>query len=262
MFLVLKLVLTPLLTWLLTLAARRWGQRVSGIVTGLPLNSGPISFLFALQYGNQFAAQAAVGSMGGMAAIAAFALTYAHLAKRAPWYLCAPLALAIYFLGIFALDVTKPSLAVTFVLTTIALALTIRLMPRLEKIAVTITPPRWDLPMRLISATMFVLLITALGDILGPRLGGLVSTFPIFATVMTVFAHRHQGASAAIQWLRGSLFGMYATVAFYVVIGTLVTQLPIYVTYPLAIAAALTVNGLMLHFTRADSRDQAQSGSA
>lgn len=104
--------------------------------------------------------------------------------------------------------------------------------------------------MRLFTATAFVLLITALGDVLGPRLGGLASTFPIFATVMTVFAHRHQGAPAAIQWLRGSLFGMYATVAFYVVIGTLVTQLPLYLTYPLAIIAALTVNGLMLHLTR------------
>lgn len=132
MLVVLKLVLTPLLTLLLTLAARKWGQRVSGIVTGLPLNSGPISFLFALQYGNAFAAQAAVGSMGGMAAIAGFALTYAYLAKRAPWYLCAPIALAVYFLGIYALDVTKPSLAFTFIFTTLALALTIRLMPRVE----------------------------------------------------------------------------------------------------------------------------------
>jgi hypothetical protein len=250
MLLVLKLVLTPLLTLLLTLAARKWGQRVSGIVTGLPLNSGPISFLFALQYGTNFAAQAAVGSMGGMAAIAGFALTYAYLAKRAPWYLCAPFALGIYFIGIYLLDLTKPSLALTLVVTTIALALTIRLMPHAENFSGTIQAPRWDLPMRLITATAFVLIITALGDLLGPRLGGLVSTFPIFATVMTVFAHRHQGAAAAMQWLRGSLFGMYATVAFYVVIGTLVTQLPLIVTYPLAIAAALSVNGLMLHFTR------------
>lgn len=250
MLLVLKLFLTPVLTLLLTLAARKWGQRVSGIVTGLPLNSGPISFLFALQYGADFAAQAAVGSMGGMAAIAGFALTYAYLARRVAWYVCAPLALGIYFAGIFVLDVTKLSLLATLLLTVTVLAIAIRLMPRSDNIAEKLEPPKWDLPMRLITATAFVLLITALGDILGPRLGGLVSTFPIFATVMTVFAHRHQGAGAATQWLRGSLFGMYATVAFYVVVGTMVTQLPLFVTYPLAIAAALTVNGLMLHFTR------------
>lgn len=250
MLLALKLVLIPVLTLLLTLAARRWGQRVSGIVTGLPLNSGPISFLFALQYGTNFAAQAAVGSMGGMAAIAGFALTYAYLARRAPWFLCAPVALAIYFVGILVLDFTKPSLLTTLVFTVLVLALAIRLMPRVQELAGAIQAPKWDLPMRLVTATAFVLLITALGDILGPRLGGLVSTFPIFATVMTVFAHRHQGASAATQWLRGALFGMYATVAFYVVVGTLVTEFPLYLTYSLAIAAAVTVNLLMLHFTR------------
>lgn len=250
MLLALKLFLTPVLTLLLTLAGRKWGQRVSGIVTGLPLNSGPISFLFALQYGTDFTAQAAVGSMGGMAAIAGFALVYAHLARRGAWYISAPVALAIYFAGIFALDASKLSLLPTLLLTVIALAAAVRLMPRTEPIAEGVKPPKWDLPMRLISATAFVLLITALGDILGPRLGGLASTFPIFATVMTTFAHRHQGAPAAIQWLRGCLMGMYATVAFYTVIGTLVTILPLLATYALAIVAALLVNGLMLHFTR------------
>lgn len=255
MLLALKLVLTPVLTLLITLAARRWGQRVSGIVTGLPLNSGPISFLFALQYGTNFAAQAAVGSMGGMAGIAGFALTYAYLARRAPWFFCAPIALGVYFAGILALDLTKPSLLTTFVLTVVVLALAIRLMPRIQELPEAIESPKWDLPMRLISATTFVLLITTLGDILGPRLGGLISTFPIFATVMAVFAHRHQGASAAMQWLRGMLYGMYATIAFYAVVGTMVTQLPLYLTYPLAIAAAVSVNLLMLHFSRQPIRE-------
>ena len=250
MLFILKLLLTPILTLLITLAARRWGQRVSGIVTGLPLNSGPISFLFALQYGTTFAAQAAVGSMGGMAAIAAFALVYAHLARRASWFVCASAAIVVYFAGIFLLELTRPSLLVTFAATVTILFLISRLLPRTEKIVENIQPPKWDLPMRLITATAFVFLITALGEILGPRLGGLVATFPIHATVMAVFAHRQQGASAAIQWLRGFVNGAYAAVAFYIVVGGLVTQLPIYLTYLLAIAAALSTNGFILHLTR------------
>ncbi|MBI4675662.1 MAG: hypothetical protein HY741_28800 [Chloroflexi bacterium] len=250
MLLVLKLVLTPLLTLLLTLAGRKWGERVSGIVTGLPLNSGPISFLFALEYGTEFTAQAAVGSMGGMAAISAFALVYAYLARRWTWYVCAPAALAVFFVVVFVLDATELSLALTLVLTVGSLALAGFLMPHSEIFAEPLAPPRWDLPMRLISATAFVLLITALGQVLGPRLGGLASTFPIFATVMTVFAHRHQGAPAAIQWLRGCLAGISATVVFYLSISLTINGLPLLATYALAIGAALAVNAFMLHRTR------------
>jgi hypothetical protein len=250
MLFALKLFLTPVLTLLLTLAGRKWGQRVSGIFTGLPLNSGPISFLFALEYGNEFAAQAAVGSMGGMAAISAFVFVYAFLARRAAWYICAPLALAAFFVEVLVLDATKPGLLPTLLLTALQIALVIRLLPQTGIVAKGIQPPKYDLPLRLVSATTFVLLITALGEILGPRLGGLAATFPIFATVMSVFAQRHQGAPAAMQWLRGFANGMYASVAFYLVVHTGMTTQPLFVTYAAAIAAALIVNGLMLHWTR------------
>ncbi len=255
MLFALKLFLTPILTLMLTLAGRKWGQRVSGVLTGLPLNSGPISFLFALEYGTDFAAQAAVGSMGGMAAIAFFALVYAHLARRAAWYICAPFAIAAFFAVIAILQITAPTLLVTFIVTTATLVIIKRWMPHTENFVETIQPPKWDLPMRLITATVFVLLITALGEILGPRLGGLAATFPIFATVMSVFAHRHQGSAAAIQWLRGFLSGAFAAVAFYIVIGTIVIQVPLYVSYPLAIAAALGTNLFMLHWTRVPIQD-------
>lgn len=251
MLLILKLVLTPVLTLLLTFAGRRWGERVSGIVAGLPLNSGPISFLFALEYGNEFAAQAGIGSMGGMAGIAAFALVYAHMARRYAWYVCAPLAIAVFFVLLFALDATDWALLPTVTFTLASLLLAQRFAPRTQRIAEPLKPPRWDLPLRLVSATAFVLIITALGTVLGARLGGLAATFPIFAVVMTVFAHRHQGAEAAIQWLRGILAGLYAAVAFYIVISLAMDALPLLATYALAILAALGVNGFTLHRTRA-----------
>ena len=250
MLLALKLVLTPFLILTLTLTGRRWGQTISGWMAGLPLNSGPISFLFALEYGPNFAAQAAVGSMGGMAALAVYALAYSLIALRAPWYISAPLAVLVYFVGVVLLNVAAVPLVPTLVMAVAALAASLWLAPRPPLAVPPVTLSRWDLPARIIVATLFVLGITALGEILGPRLGGLASTFPIFATVLSSFAQRQQGPYAAIQWLRGILIGMYATVAFYLVIALGVNSLPLAVIYALAIAAALAVNTLTFRHAR------------
>lgn len=256
--LVLKLILTPLLMLSLTLAGRRWGQTVSGIFAGLPLNSGPISFLFALQYGTTFAAEAAVGSMGGMIAVGAFAIVYATLTRRFGWIICVTLAEAAYFAVIYALNVLSLPLTATLVLTVSILLLFLWRMPPRAPAVFAPELGKWDLPARIVVATLFVLIITALGDILGPQLGGLISTFPIFATVLAVFTHRQLGASAAAQWLRGTIVGMFSTVAFYVVVGYLVTTLPIYLTYSLAVLAALSTSAINLILLRREPSTSAQ----
>ncbi len=250
MILVLKLIMTPILMLSLTLAGRKWGHTVSGLFAGLPLNSGPISFLFALEYGTPFAAQAAVGSMGGMIAVASFAFVYASLARRFAWHICIVCAELAYFSIVVVLNTLALALLPTILITTLALLALLWRMPPHNAGDANIRLGRWDLPARIIVATGFVVGMTALGEILGPQLGGLASTFPIFATVLSVFAHRFQGADAVIEWLRGAIVGMFATVAFYIVIGFGVTALPIPITYAFAIAAALGVNGIGLRVTR------------
>lgn len=249
-FLVLKLILTPLLMISLTCASKKWGQTVSGMFAGLPLNSGPISFLYALQYGTPFAAQAAVGSMGGMIAVALFALVYATLARRTSWFISVIAAEIAYFAIIYLLNVLSLPLIPTTLVSCVALALILRRMPPRTGTIPPLSLGKWDLPIRVVTATLFVLALTALGEILGPQLGGLASTFPIFATVLSVFAHRQQGPEAANHWLRGVVVGMYATVAFYIVVGGFVTTVPIGVTYALAIIAAFGVNGTALKLMR------------
>ena len=55
MLLLLKLLLAPLLVGLATLAARRWGPKIGGIVVGLPLSTGPIFLFLAIDQGLGFA---------------------------------------------------------------------------------------------------------------------------------------------------------------------------------------------------------------
>lgn len=61
-----KLILAPILIALATLIGRRWGHGVSGWIAALPLTSGPVSLIFAIQYDAAFAAQAAIGTLAGV----------------------------------------------------------------------------------------------------------------------------------------------------------------------------------------------------
>lgn len=67
-----KLIAAPLLLALATLAARRWGTVLGGILIGLPLISGPISVFLAIENGAGFAVETARGALAGTATLHTF----------------------------------------------------------------------------------------------------------------------------------------------------------------------------------------------
>src|SRR5437660_7624019 len=83
--LLLKVVVTPVLIAIATLAGRRWGDRLSGWLVGLPLTSGPVVFFLAIDQGNGFATRAALAVLLGTISQAAFAVAYARAAVRGGW---------------------------------------------------------------------------------------------------------------------------------------------------------------------------------
>ncbi|MEW5865130.1 MAG: hypothetical protein AB1773_16295, partial [Pseudomonadota bacterium] len=83
--LALKLLLVPSLLAAVTLASRRWGPRAGGWLAGLPLVTGPILFILALEHGADFAARAAVASLSAVAAAVAFGAAYSHACLRFGW---------------------------------------------------------------------------------------------------------------------------------------------------------------------------------
>jgi hypothetical protein len=81
----LKLVLTPLLIGMASLAGRRFGPAVGGWLVGLPLTSAPVAFFLAIERGTNFASSAAEGTLAGLISVAAFCLAYGLLAPRKGW---------------------------------------------------------------------------------------------------------------------------------------------------------------------------------
>jgi hypothetical protein len=239
--LTLKLVVTPALIGAASLAGRRWGQGVSGWIVGLPLTSGPVAFFLVIDHGAAFAAAAAVGSMVGTIAQAGFCLGYGRLAFRVPWPLALLAGIGVFAAAAVALQGVNLALIWLFPATVFALGIVIRLMPKGEDARRATPLPRWDIPARMVITTALVLLLTGFAPVLGPRLSGLLATFPVYAGILTVFAHELQGPGPAVQVLRGLLFGLFSFAAFFFVLGLLIVQVGLALAFGAAIVAALAL---------------------
>jgi hypothetical protein len=244
--LVLKLILTPLIIAAATLVTRRWGERIGGLMIGLPLTSGPVSIFFALEQGRVFAASAAKESILGLIPVAVFCVAYTLSSRRLVWYFSSAIGIFAYFLTIWLVSFTTPLLAIEIILVPVILWIALILLGKPDPIEHTITPPWWDLPMRMVIATTLLILITAMAATLGPKWGGLLSPFPIFTFVMAIFAHIQGGPGAAIQLMRGVLLGLFSYTSFFIVVALLVQPVNILAVYILAALAALVVNGIFL----------------
>jgi hypothetical protein len=260
--LTLKLVLTPALIGAASLAGRRWGPAVSGWLVGLPLTSAPIAFFLALGHGPAFAAGAAMGTLAGTVSQALFCLAYAWLARRCRWPVAVAVGSLAFAVATAGFQRVSPPLAVLFALVLLGLAGALRVMPARVSAAVAgagaerpgrepTRPdgpparraglPAWDIPARMIVATGFVVVLTALAPALGPRLTGLLAPFPLYAAVLTVFAHHLQGPAAAVGVLRGLLLGLFAFAGFFAVLTALLERAGIGPAFAAAVAASLAV---------------------
>ncbi len=249
--LVLKLVLTPLLIGGATLAARRWGPAIGGLLIALPLTSGPILFFMALDQGPAFAQLAAAGTTIGLAAIAGYCVAYARVDRRlGPWGSLAIASVAFAVVGAVLHAVIGAPLWVVVAITVASIALATRAIPFSGVSHGPIPHPAWDLPARMVVATALVVSITAIAPLLGPGWSGIVATFPVYLSVMAAFTHRHAGPEAADDVLRGILAGLYGTVAFYVVVAVGLGIAGVAVTFAGAVAIALGFEAIALRVLR------------
>jgi hypothetical protein len=247
--LVAKIVLAPTFVVGASLAARRFGPRVGGLVGGLPVVAGPILLVFALEHGTAFAAQAAAGTLLGMVSLSVFIVVYAWMAAlRAPW-LASLLAGWTGFAAVtVALDGVSATAGAAMAIVLVALALTLAALPRSmqEPSTSRADPPAWDLPVRALSALVLVLALTALAGNLGPHLSGLLAPFPVIASVLAVFTHVLHGEEDVARILRGFVVALVAYAMFCFTLAVSLKSLGIAAGFAVATVCALVTQTLVL----------------
>lgn len=247
-----KIIIAPVLIGLISLAGRRWGHGISGWLLGLPVNAGPILAFMVLQEGRSFASAAAIGCLLGMVAWAAFVLIYALCCPGLPWWASMLIGWAAYGIVAFLLLPVHLGAGWTFILVASVLTTMLFILPRPSESDPVSPPGKYELWLRMITATIMVVAITGVAKALGPQRSGILIAFPAFTTVLVVFSHQ-QSASSAVKTLRGVNIGLYTIAMFFLVLSTCLVRMGAVLAFSLALAAAVLVQGVSLVFVRKSS---------
>ncbi|WP_370108628.1 hypothetical protein [Streptacidiphilus sp. MAP12-33] len=235
--LMMKLLLAPGLVVGASLAGRRWGPSVAGLLVALPIVAGPILAITCLERGRGFAARAASSSLLGLVSLAVFAVVFVLLSRGSRtrnWWV----TLVLAWLVCLAVDAVLAQVSVPPVvalgLALVGAGLATRALARIEgRTAATGTvpvttarvAPWWDLPARAAVTALLVTAVTTAAAHLGPNLTGVLAPFPIATSVVAAFALAQGGTQAATATLRGVLRGLWGFAAFCFLVAVLVQPL-------------------------------------
>jgi hypothetical protein len=241
--LLLKVLLAPALVLATSLAGRRWGPRVAGVLVTLPIVAGPILVILLLEHGPAFAGRAANAALLGLVATGAFGLVFAAAARRFSWAFTLALGWAVVLAVDLALYRIHLPVAAALVVAVIAMQGSAALLRRgiTGPVPVIAQWPWWDLPARALATAALVLAVTGAAELLGPGLAGMLTPFPIAVSVVCGFVLAQEGAAAAVVLLEGVLRGMTGFALFCFGVAVLVTRLPPVGAFAAAVAAGLAV---------------------
>ncbi|KIY40680.1 membrane protein [Pseudomonas sp. 10-1B] len=238
----LKLIVTPLLMWAISLAARRWGGLLGGLLSGMPITSGLVMTFLCLEQGTAFALGALPGALGGLAAVQA-TYTFYLLATRRLGVASAVL-LALLFYGLAAYVFTHwGNLYLSIAVALLLIGVLIRASGR-EPRPDTLARPRhrfWEIPLRMVSATCLLMVITSLASWLGPATSGMLAPIPVIAWPLVVFAHVQSGRFGMAAMVRGNAIGAVGVIAFYLVLAGLLEAWGVAITVSLAMICAVVL---------------------
>jgi hypothetical protein len=239
--LALKLLLAPLLVVASSLAGRRWGPRLAGILVVLPIVAGPILLILYVDQGNGFAAAAARAATLAIVPLAFFALIFAYLSRNHGWLLTLLAAWVAVLLADLALAQAHVPAMVALVLALVALHGAGALLRRLDQPSPPPIPtPWWDLPARAVATALLVVLVTGLADLLGPALTGALAPFPIALSVVCAFTVAQASHAGVLALLRDIVPGLDGFALFCFLVAVLINRLGAVAAFGIATTAAVT----------------------
>lgn len=237
--LALKLFLVPFFLAIVSYASRRWGPGVGGWLAGMPLVTGPILFILALENDAVFTAHAAAASLSAVVSAIVFGAVYSHLCLRHGWPVAAAGAIGAWLAASAGLAELPGAVLPALGLAVVSLLVAPRLFPVPPAFGAMRAERRYDLPLRMVVAVALVLFTTGIADKVGSGWTGLIAMFPLLSTILAVFSHAGQGPGFAVTMLRALAKGLYALTSYCVVIALFLPEWGVALTYLAAVAAAL-----------------------
>jgi hypothetical protein len=200
--------------------------------------------------GEAFAVGAATGIELGVVCLGAFVLAYGTVSTFAGWRPSLAAAIIAYAAAAWATQDLEMTLATAAGAGALSLGVALMLLPAPRTVTAIAALPWWDIPVRMLATLGLVALIVLSADALGPRLSGIVATYPSILTVLGAFTHHQWGRDAVRGLLRGATLSLFSFVAFFLVIGAGMPALGLVPAFVLASAVALATTAVLVSVRR------------
>ncbi|WP_458792639.1 hypothetical protein [Yoonia sp. MH D7] len=231
-----------------TLAVERLGPKIGGALAGLPIVIGPAFFFIVRDQSVVFSANTAAASLISLTATQAFLFGYiAFAAKSRGAIITATLA---WVMCAWILSWVPPSPwtgLLIFLPTMIAVHICSQRFVR------PFAPGRATgtlvlLIIRGLAAGLLVAGVTAASWKLGPVWAGLLISYPIGLTVISMTIHQRSGADMVIMTLRSVILGVISPVAFTFVLAVLLEPFGPALSFILALITGVFTTAGLIYF--------------
>ncbi|MGB8179263.1 MAG: hypothetical protein WCF63_03775 [Acidimicrobiales bacterium] len=250
LFFLIRVLLAPLAVVAGTLAQRRFGYAVSGLILGLPLTSLPLLWLVALQHGTAFASSMTGALLVGSIAEAVVLWLYARLTIHLSPSLALVAALGAFALAAEAVNLLRLSALLAGLITAVGFAAALRWWPATSG-DLAASQGRSRLWLRVTMSAVFTIVLVALAGRLGPVLAGLIDALPAMSLMMAFTTHQDHGSGASSRFLHGVTRGSFSYLAAMIVLAELLRTGDLLLAFVAALVAALVVQGsIQVHDTR------------
>lgn len=242
----------PIVIGCVTLASKKWGNLVGGMIASLPWIAGPVILFFTLEQGVDFTVSSVKGVMIGVIGVLSFSFAYVYAAIKFKWYLSLFFSYLTFLVTTLLLNTVESymNLNVWFVISIVLSLIGIKAFPKLKKQGSLNQSLKYDIYLRMVIITIFVALITYLAKILGPTWSGILTPFPIITAILAAFTHYTQGAYGTSVILRGMLVGYVGFASFLYLQAILLPHYSIAVSFAIGLLVNVLLNLLMRYLVQ------------
>lgn len=243
-----KILLMPIVIALVTLASKKWGNNIGGIIASLPWVAGPIIVFIAIEQGTKFAIETIPGVLIGIIGWLVFSFVYVLAGIRYNAVISVIFGYISYILlGILLKPIASfLDINVWFVISLILLSFGLRYFPRIQKTESHMNKKlRFEIPLRMLMITIFVLVITYFAKILGPSWSGILTPFPIMTAVLAIFTHHTQGIYQVRKVFIGLFTGMFGFTLFLFLQAIFLSEFGIFISFLIGLLADIILTVML-----------------
>ena len=230
---VIKTVVTILFVLVLSLLAEWVSPKVSGIISGIPTGTAIILFFYGLEQGTEFASQSSLFNLVGMLSMQVFIYVYFKASiknSKMNIFFSSIIATGGYLITILLLKQFQFNLVTALIIPLISIPLFTYLFKKVKNSSIknTVKLNPKVLFIRAIVASVVILFVTSIAQLVGPKWAGLFSAFPTTLFPLILIIHNAYGKEHVHTIIKNVPQGQWAMVMYIVSVFFLYPLLGVY----------------------------------